>query len=568
MGYRVQFHMALICSAFVVSGCASVHSNPLALWSKKSPEKKEGNEEKPKSGEELFVSKTKKKSSETSDSTSSKRESSSRENSRGGARSSRSDAPEHDADTLAYIDKELQDASPEERDQFERELKGAAPDMVKMILKARRMGLNHQREQLASKNPSRSAGGDSGATDSGLVRNERDRGLGGATPWGQSQTTQQHTSAQQPQTAAGGGQSGPIPAGYDRPGNTVANPHLPQANPQAQDQQPGYGQSAQTAAGRTLAQQTPPADGSAPGQAQGLGGLIPGRYDAHQPPGIANGTPNVQRANHSAGRPATIAGSGDLTAAGGFPVDPRAASQSSWHEYLQRLIAATEAEVATLRPGTTDAERQFYTEKQVYLRMLYLMSGQQERALQGIAGLEPADQEFWQQTFWGIANYFDSASIPLGPDRATQTVSQFTTAVLRLQEKANLELRNATFCQKISSFGSYERFPRDEFSPGQPVLLYAEVVNFHSEPTADGQYRTILKSSLDVRKPGPQGELIEQFQFPATEDICRNHRRDYFHSYEFTIPAKLPLGPHVLKLTVEDQLSRKVATYSLNFTVK
>ena len=46
--------------------------------------------------------------------------------------------------------------------------------------------------------------------------------------------------------------------------------------------------------------------------------------------------------------------------------------------------------------------------------MLYLMSGQQERALQAIPGLDPADQEFWQQTFWGLTNYFDSASIPCG----------------------------------------------------------------------------------------------------------------------------------------------------------
>jgi hypothetical protein len=56
--------------------------------------------------------------------------------------------------------------------------------------------------------------------------------------------------------------------------------------------------------------------------------------------------------------------------------------------------------------------------------------------------------------------------------------------------------------------------------------------------------------------------------FPPTTDLCQNQRRDYFHSYEFTVPQRIAIGPHVMKLTVEDQLSQKLATYTLNFTVK
>ena len=189
--------------------------------------------------------------------------------------------------------------------------------------------------------------------------------------------------------------------------------------------------------------------------------------------------------------------------------------------------------------------------------------------MQAIPGLEPADQEFWQQTFWALANYFDFRTIPSSADRATQTVSQLTTAVLRLQEKANLSLRNVTFCHKIANFGNYERFPRDEFSPGQPVLLYSEVENFHSEPrgrSVPHDYWPPRWKSTNPARRRPRRK--NPAPSPATEDICRNHRRDYFHSYEFTIPSRLALGPHVLKLTVEDQLSRKVASYTLNFTVK
>jgi hypothetical protein len=307
-----------------------------------------------------------------------------------------------------------------------------------------------------------------------------------------------------------------------------------------------------------------------------LGNLTPGQYGApggRSVPALANSAmqAGMQRATSNAPGTAGLlqqAGGAIAEVAAGTPALAVAGGAGNWSEYLQSMIGLSEADVAQTKIGTTEAEKHLYIEKQVYLRMLYLMSGQQERALQAIPGLEPADQEFWQQTFWGIANYFDAKTIPASSDRASQTVSQFTTAILRLQEKANLELRNVAFCHKISSFGNYERFPRDEFSAGQPVLLYAEVGNFHSEPTADGQFRTILRSTLEIHKPGANGEVIERLEFPATEDVCRSHRRDYFHSYEFTISPKMSLGPHVLKLTVEDQLSRKLATYTLNFTVK
>ena len=216
--------------------------------------------------------------------------------------------------------------------------------------------------------------------------------------------------------------------------------------------------------------------------------------------------------------------------------------------------------------GTTNADKKQYVERHVFLRMMYLMSGQPERALQPIPGLNPADQEFWSQVFWGISNYFDYEAMPDASDRATQTIAQLRLAIQKLQEEARLELPIVVFARNIASFGNYTRFERDEFSPGQPVLVYAEVKNFKSESTADGQYRTILRSTVEIMTPN--GQVVERMVFPATEDLCRNYRGDYFHSYEFSIPQRASLGPHVLKLTVEDQLKKKVATYSRNFTVR
>jgi hypothetical protein len=140
--------------------------------------------------------------------------------------------------------------------------------------------------------------------------------------------------------------------------------------------------------------------------------------------------------------------------------------------------------------------------------------------------------------------------------------------VQRLEESARLELRNVNFCHKIASFGNYERFQRDEFGPNQDVLVYAEVNNFKSEPTPDGQYRTLLRSTIEIYKAGPGGELVASIPFDPTPDLCFNHRRDYFHSYVVTIPQNITPGPYLLKLRVSDELSGKIAEYALKFSVK
>ena len=236
---------------------------------------------------------------------------------------------------------------------------------------------------------------------------------------------------------------------------------------------------------------------------------------------------------------------------------------------LQQLIALTESRLAQASTDSAESGDMVQRiEDHVHLRMLYLVAGQHERALEAIPVIDPADQEFWQQMFWAMSNYFDTKGIPDRSDRASQTVAQLKTAVNRLEENARLELRNVNFCHKITSYGNYSKFDRDEFAPGQPALVYAEVENFKSEPASDGQYRTVLKSTVEFYKAGPNGDLVDQIAFPSTVDLCRNHRRDYFHSYEIAIPQKISLGPHVLKLTVEDELSQKIATYSVNFVVK
>lgn len=236
-------------------------------------------------------------------------------------------------------------------------------------------------------------------------------------------------------------------------------------------------------------------------------------------------------------------------------------SQSrGWEQQLVQLIKETETKLVQ----ATEKDR---LEMQVYLRMLYLMAGMEEKALIPIEGITPAESEFWKNTLWGLSNYLDKESIPDLRDRAAETTRQFLNAVHRLSKTASLKVTNLAFCQRIHSFGNFERFPGHpnyEFKAGQPVLLYAEVNNFYSE-RANKQFRTVLQSTISLLDD--QGNQIWEQQFEPTEDFCQSRRRDYFHTYNFKIPQTADTGNYVLKLTVTDQLSKKAAHATFQFHI-
>ncbi|MFK7821687.1 MAG: hypothetical protein AB8G99_23445, partial [Planctomycetaceae bacterium] len=234
---------------------------------------------------------------------------------------------------------------------------------------------------------------------------------------------------------------------------------------------------------------------------------------------------------------------------------------------IEDLISKTQAKVANVRYSQLGPiERESYLRNHVNLRLFYLANNQNERALDAIPGIPPAEQEFWQQMFWSLSQYRNSDAVPDRTERITQTVSQLRTALQRLQETAKLQLSNVSFCRRINGYGNYERFEKDVFKPGDPVLVYAEIENFRSEPTTAGQYRTVLRSVLQI-VPEAGGESIDSVTLRPVEDICRSPRRDYFNSYEFTIPNNIKPGRYLLDISVDDRLSGKSTTQTIAFTI-
>jgi hypothetical protein len=441
--------------------------------------------------------------------------------------------PVTDAATLMLIETELRDAPADERREWMEYLRTVDPAMVPYILQSRRMAMNNDaggnsRDRAATRVPPSVAAnpGQSSLTAGGSPRQN-------LNPYG--------ASAGQSQLNA------PDPAG-----------RMPMV-------------SGVSPFGRPPVQSTTYAAPGSSNSIQQLTGMAQSNYPAAQPalaelpvisPGVSGGSP--RQAVHYESNPTQAANATqDLTTV--LPTQPQGAYLQ---EELQRLIALFQAEVAAAHPGLSESERLDYVRRHVYLRMLYLIAEQPQLAQQAVPGISPAEQEFWTELFWAMSNYFDAQTVPDAADRAALTVSQMSAAQRHLQHAARMELRNVSFCYKINSFGSFDRYERDEFRAGQPVLLYAEVNNFESQPTTTGLYKTRLRSHIEVRRGNAQGDIVEQNDFPATEDLCRNLRSDYFHSYKIDLPQHLTPGPYTLVLAVEDELGGKVAIQSINFLIR
>jgi hypothetical protein len=244
--------------------------------------------------------------------------------------------------------------------------------------------------------------------------------------------------------------------------------------------------------------------------------------------------------------------------------DPKA---DFWQDELRKVISLMEAEAARPPEDDSPAEKQAHIQRQVYLRMLYLMAAEPEKAQLPLMNVEPTDQEFWTCMFWGMSNYFADDPNVDPAMRAAQTIAQLQSAARQLQAIADLEVRNVNFCQQIDGWGLYDRFDRDEFDAGQAVLLYCELRNFHSEQTVTG-YRTRVSSIVYIVRAGDEETVLERFDLGEVEDQCRGLRTDFYNSYQINIPAKLTSGAYRLRLTIEDRLSGRKATQTLGFTIR
>lgn len=206
-------------------------------------------------------------------------------------------------------------------------------------------------------------------------------------------------------------------------------------------------------------------------------------------------------------------------------------------------------------------------EEQFRLRILYLASGQDEKALAAIDGINADVLEIMRAQLSALMTARSSAQ----RDPATWANRQFE-AIEKLRhlvaERADLRVSKVVICRSISQFGQYEPIDPPTFKVGAEsrFLLYVPIENFKCERTESGQFRTLL--SLRFSLIDPEGRERWTDKIENVEDISRDRRSDFFFGYPengLKIPKQLGEGEYTIKVEVEDVLAQKINSNTIKF---
>jgi hypothetical protein len=231
-------------------------------------------------------------------------------------------------------------------------------------------------------------------------------------------------------------------------------------------------------------------------------------------------------------------------------------------DWQQLVVSAADdlAQRVAASPSTTAEVHQH-----VSLRILRLLAGETEAALEPIPRIPPTEQEYWSRQIFALATYLDHHSQPDDSRRAAASVTHLDEAVTSLRELGLLSLRNLTFCKDVYGYGAVEPYDNDRFSPGQQVALYVEVENFHSRSTEKG-FATSLGSTYEIFDE--KGERVDGGAFPDVDDCCRTRRRDFHIQFGLALPENIGPGRYQLQLVVKDRQGGKIAHAKAPFTIE
>ncbi len=254
-------------------------------------------------------------------------------------------------------------------------------------------------------------------------------------------------------------------------------------------------------------------------------------------------------------KPVSAEGSHETTKAG--PSSPGSADET-WQQLVERAADDLSKRVNP-SPATTAEIHQH-----VSLRMLRLLSGDTEKALEPIPHITPAEQDYWSRQFFALATYLDHHSQPDDKRRAAATVIHLDEAASHLRELGSLSLRNIAFCKNVYGYGAIEPYDKDVFKTGQQVSLYVEVENYHSESKEKG-YCTLLGATYEILDDS--GKRISGGDFPDVDDCCRSRRRDFHIQFGLTLPQNMKPGHYRLELVVKDRQSDKLGHATAPFEI-
>jgi hypothetical protein len=194
-------------------------------------------------------------------------------------------------------------------------------------------------------------------------------------------------------------------------------------------------------------------------------------------------------------------------------------------------------------------------------QMLLFLQDEQVPNLAAIAPLPQEDRELVTAVLDGVSNLRATlrrdANLMLA-----EKIKPIVELAERLKTTAELTVPVMTLARRVEGFGRYEAMDaRIVAGRETPAIVYCEIENFSSQLNSNQEWESNL--SMEVVLFSEMGQQVFQ-DLPATiSDTSRSRRRDFFIRKLIKLPANLTIGRYVLKVTLVDTQSNRVAETSL-----
>lgn len=199
-------------------------------------------------------------------------------------------------------------------------------------------------------------------------------------------------------------------------------------------------------------------------------------------------------------------------------------------------------------------------------QLLQFIQNKQAPDLAAVATLPEEDQEIVSAVIDSLANFrhiIRSDSNPL----LSQKVKPLMELGERLRARADLEVPVVQLCKRVDGYGVYEPIEaRLVAGHLNQVIVYCEIENFMSQLNGQSLWETKVTEEL-VLYTENDGLPILREEPVVVPDVCRNRRNDFFIVRKLSLPANIPVGRYLLKVTVVDQLASRVAEATIPITM-
>jgi hypothetical protein len=179
-----------------------------------------------------------------------------------------------------------------------------------------------------------------------------------------------------------------------------------------------------------------------------------------------------------------------------------------------------------------------------------------------VAQLSLEDREMLSALMDGLTNFRNCVRAEGNP-MLSRKIQPLLEMADRLRSETELSVPTIALCTRVDSFGVYKPLRSARFAAepdrDNEAIVYCEVANFTSVQNADKMWETRLRQELVLYTDAGQRVWPDKPNEQLFVDLARNRRHDFFIPRKIKLPATLAVGRYLLKLTLTDDQSHRLA---------